>query len=144
GPDGNLYVADEVSVLQYNGVTGAFKGIFVASGTGGLNKPVGLTFGLDGNLYVGGSVSHNVLRYNGNTGAFIDAFVPSGSGGLDRPHGVVFGPDGNLFVADEAGRVLRYDAGTGAFGAFVGTFVPTGSAGLSAATALAFHSFVGL
>ncbi|MCU1239070.1 MAG: hypothetical protein JWP63_7037, partial [Candidatus Solibacter sp.] len=29
GPDGNLYVADEVTVVKFNGTTGAFMSVFV-------------------------------------------------------------------------------------------------------------------
>src|SRR5579859_316166 len=60
GPDGatdgklDLYVTDVFlnSVLRYDGTTGAFKGVFVTSGSGGLINPFGLVFGPDGNLYV--------------------------------------------------------------------------------------------
>ena len=85
-------------VLRYNGATGAFIDVFVSSGSGGLNQPEGLTFGLDGNLYVGSQATDEGLRFNGATGAFIDAFVSTGSGGLFEPEGLVFGPDGNLYV----------------------------------------------
>jgi len=73
------------SVLRFDAMTGAFIDTFVPSGSGGLNGPIGLVFGADGNLYVSSVVSLSVLRFDGVTGAFIDAFVPSGSGGLDPP-----------------------------------------------------------
>jgi hypothetical protein len=82
------------SVLHYDETTGAFVGVF-ASGSG-LNSPIGLVSGPDGNLYVTSIVVTNtlgsVLRYNGATGGFIDAFVPSGSGGLDGAAGLLFTP----------------------------------------------------
>jgi streptogramin lyase len=113
------------SVLRYDETTGAFLGVF-ASG-GGLNSPIGLVLGPDGNLYVT-SFPGSVLRYNGTTGAFIDAFVPAGSGGLDAPQAVVFGPDGNLYVSSGgSGSVLRYNGSTGAF---IDVFVPSGTGGL--------------
>ena len=60
GPDGrgrgklDLYVTDEDGhdVKRYDGTTGAFKGVFVAAGSGVISLPLGLTFGPDGNLYV--------------------------------------------------------------------------------------------
>lgn len=58
-------------------------GTFVSGG--GLDGPVGLLFGLDGNLYVGSFNNHQILRYNGVTGALIDVFVPPASGGLNQP-----------------------------------------------------------
>jgi streptogramin lyase len=126
------------SVLRYDETTGAFVGVF-ASG-GGLNSPIGLVYGPDGNLYVTSIAVTNtrgsVLRYNGTTGAFIDAFVPSGSGGLDAPEGAVFGLDGNLYVSSgNTGSVLRYNGTTGAF---IDVFVPSGTGGLLTPLGLTF------
>ena len=111
GNNGMLYISDingspfdnfGNGVVSLNPNTGIFS-TFVASGTGGLNSPTGLTFGIDGNLYVAGSVNGpgigaQVLRYAPN-GAFLGAFVPSGNnGGIQLPQGMVFGPDGNLYL----------------------------------------------
>ena len=99
-------------ILRYDGTTGSFVGVF-ASG-GGLDNPVGLTFGPDGNLYVANDVTDQVLRYDGTTGAFLGVFASGG--GLDAPRQVNFGPDGNLYVASGAtNQILRYDGTTGAF-----------------------------
>src|SRR5499427_2900758 len=72
-----LFVSDPGAnaVLEYDSETRAFRGVF-ASG-GGLTEPSGLTFGPDGNLYVG-SLDNTVKRYNGATGAFIDTFASGG------------------------------------------------------------------
>jgi uncharacterized protein (TIGR03118 family) len=163
GPDGNLYVNSHLtnSVLRFNGVTGepmpaaSQNGAdFVPAGSGGLAQPSGLTFGPDGNLYVGAhdpSAGHGaVLRYNGTTGAPLPAqgqtgafFVPIDSGGIRNPTALAFGPDGNLYVDSRAGsRVLRYDGKTGAplpaSGQADATFVPQGSGGLNAPNSLNF------
>jgi hypothetical protein len=125
GPDGNLYVASGgwggnggifglAAVLRYEGPTspdklppGTFLGTFVQPGSGGLNSPLGLLFGPDGNgdgqqdLYVGTFLAHGtdfkskngtsaILRYDGKTGSFIDAFVPFGSAGMDGPDYMTF------------------------------------------------------
>ena len=52
GPDGNLYVSSALSasILRYDGSNGAFVDAFVASESGGLDKPVGLVFGPDGQV----------------------------------------------------------------------------------------------
>jgi len=88
GPSGSLYVAfagPASQVNQYNGMTGASVGTFVAHESGGLLGPMGIGFGPDSNFYVASSGTNQILRYNGATGAFIDAFVASGSGGLANP-----------------------------------------------------------
>jgi glucose/arabinose dehydrogenase len=52
-------------VLRYDLATGAFLGVFAAGG--GLDNPVGLTFGPDGHLYVASDVTDQVLRYDLDT-----------------------------------------------------------------------------
>ena len=74
-------------VKSYNETTGAFIGNFTSAG--GIGSAVSLTFGPDGNLYVG-SFALRVNRYNGTTGVFIDVFAS----GMDEALGVVFGKDG--------------------------------------------------
>jgi subtilisin-like proprotein convertase family protein len=140
GPDGNLYVASQAgnSVVRFNGITGAFLGVFVASRSGGLNSPQSMVFGPDGNLYVTSLNTNQVLRYNGTTGNFLNAFVAAGSGGLTRPTGLVFGPGatGDLYVSSrDTDEVLRYNRTTGAF---VGAFVAAASGGLDEPDGLVF------
>jgi sugar lactone lactonase YvrE len=104
-------------VLQYNATTGAYVGVFVAAGSGGLSGPDHMTFGPDGNLYVSSANTNQVLEYNGTTGAFLGTFVTSGSGGLSGVRGIAFDPSGSyLFVASSgSGQVLKYNAQTGAY-----------------------------
>lgn len=115
GPDGNLYVSSSTGtnpVLRYDGKTGAFLGVFVASGSGGLSFPTGLAFGPDGNLYVSSVPNNQVLMFQGpagaQPGAFLGAYIPSGGGGLNRPTDLVFDANGYLYVstADQS-TVLR-------------------------------------
>jgi hypothetical protein len=135
GPNGlndgrlDLYIgsAHAGCIERYDGTTGAFKGVFVSVGSGGLNSPQGMVFGTDGNLYVasgnwfdgsngpfysGDFPPGAILRFEGpagpNPGSFLGTFVPGGSGGLANPAGILFGPDpsGNgatdLYVANSA------------------------------------------
>jgi hypothetical protein len=140
------------SVLRYDGTTGEFLGEFVASSSG-LEGPVTMTFGPDGNAYVANFYSSDlsVKRFQGpagpSPGAFIDTFVPSDSGGLRAPSGLIFGPDGNgdghldLYLAEVAvngyikASIKRYD---GLTGAFMDIFVPERSGGLEGAVLLTF------
>ena len=86
------------NVLRYDGVTGNFIEEFVPSGTGGLSRPDGITFGSDENLYVLDIDLDQVLRFNGGNGDFIGTFGPSGLTG----DCVESGPDGNFYVCDFA------------------------------------------
>ena len=116
------------SVLRYDGTTGAYLGPFVAPGSGGLQHADGMTFGPDGNLYVGSydpnlTVPDSVKRYNGQTGAPIPPNGDFASGGeLFCPWGVRFGPDGNLYASSSyRSWVNRYNGTTGAF---INHFIP--------------------
>ena len=124
GPDGNLYVASskapDTFVLRYDGTTGAplpstgNAGTAIFASGGGLTLPVGITFGPDGNLYVGDYGPSDfsfpsIRRYNGTTGAPMGVFASGG--GLTNPAGIVFGPDGNLYVSNDlsGNSILRYN-----------------------------------
>ena len=74
GPDGTgdgvpeLYVSSSLTneVLRYDGKTGSFIDKFVLPFFGGgLNKPFGLVFGPDGQLYVSSIGTDGVKRYDG-------------------------------------------------------------------------------
>lgn len=76
----DLYVSSEGtnSIKRFDGVTGAYIGDFVASGSGGLVNPQGLAFDSDGNLYVMsvdiGNLFGSIKKYDGVSGAFIQNF----------------------------------------------------------------------
>ncbi len=100
--------------------------------SGGLFRSTGMTYGPDGNLYVGNFVgSGEILKYS-PSGTFLGAFVSNvNNGGLTTPavDGVIFRPDGKLYVASrDNANVLRFDATTGAY---IDEFIVAGSGGLS-------------
>jgi len=135
-----LYVgAFSGDVHRYDLATGAFIDKFVATNSGGIHAPGGMTFGPDGNLYVGDFYAGGggVLRYDGITGAFLNEFIHTGSGGMTRPAGMKFGPDGSLYVVDlDHDQVLRFDGQTGAF---QNVFVAQGLGGIDEPTRLLFE-----
>jgi hypothetical protein len=175
GPDGlndgklDLYVSSAFtnSILRYDGTTGSFIDAFVPSGSGGLDHPIALTFGPDGNLYVVSFGLHSgiptVMRFDGTTGGPMPSagnsgavFVAGGFGGLLTPTGLIFGPDGkndggqDLYVTNadiqnlnrgKDSTILRYDV-TGAPAPSSGntgaTFIAANSGGLDNATYLIF------
>ncbi|MEZ5282376.1 MAG: lamin tail domain-containing protein [Acidimicrobiales bacterium] len=137
--NGDAYVASYADDLVRRFPSAdALSGVtFVASGSGGLDKPEQMAFGPDGNLYVASLGSDAVLRFDGSSGAFIDAFVPAGgSPALTDPSGLAFGPDGLLYVSNYGGGgVFRYDGTTGAY---VDTFVAPGANGLTGPAMIEF------
>ncbi len=104
-------------VLRYDRATGAFIDVFIDN-TDGLDNPVSIQHGPDGNLYVSSQGSDEILRYTPD-GVFIDVFVTNRAV-LDGPSGFAFGPDGRWYVAGRfSGNVIAYDGTTGAFDALI-------------------------
>jgi DNA-binding beta-propeller fold protein YncE len=120
GPDGALYVASFNSdqILRFDGQTGAYLGVFVSAGLGGLNGPdAGTKFGDDGLLYVPSFWNDRVLRYDA-TGAFHGEFVSFREGNLRQPRDLVQ-HEGDWYVASSFNdRILRFDAD----GNYIGIF----------------------
>jgi hypothetical protein len=147
GPDGLLYVAVRNfsplggEVMRFNPATGAFLGDFVDSNpTNDLNRPEGLVFGPDGNLYVTSfridptqaNDTDKILEFNGATGAYLGK-IDLDQVGQSRAfaQALLFGPGGKLFVpitgsGPDTGEVRRYDVSTGTFTVFV---PPSGTGG---------------
>ncbi|MBD2296418.1 hypothetical protein H6G06_23780 [Anabaena sphaerica FACHB-251] len=131
GPDGNgdgksdLYVASgselgSSSILRFDGQTGNFIDVFIGDNpdtdedeTGGLIRPYGVAYGLDGNFYVSSFFSDQILRYNGTTGEFIDVFAQGNAqaGGLNGPNGLLF-INNSLYVTTQ-GSVAKVNLDTG-------------------------------
>jgi hypothetical protein len=119
GPDRNgdsvpdLYVSSfgTNQVLVYSGTDGSFLGVFVAAGSGGLNGPLDMQFGPDGNLYVVSSNTHyeQVFRYNGTTGAFMDIPIATGSGIGPETIFIAFDGQGELYAGSEYANEVLHD-----------------------------------
>jgi serine/threonine protein kinase/streptogramin lyase len=92
----------------------------------GAFRPMGVTFGPDGNVYMADHYKHSIFRVSTKKPG-ISAFTEDKE--LRVPTGLVFGPDKKLYVLSRSlGSVRRYDSKTGGF---LDTFVPGGSGGLS-------------
>ncbi len=114
----DLFVASQNtnSVKRYNGITGAFMGDFVSSGSGGLNAPQEVAWGPDGHLYVTGFYTPYLMRYDSANGNYLGQF--SSGYALDNPGKMTFGPDGKIYVSQwgaTKNKVVRFNATTGAF-----------------------------
>ena len=145
GPDRNddgvpdLYVLNNGGsnrVVWYDGITGAFQGVFINSNNGGnYNSAEFMVFGPDmtkdgvPELYGTSAVNGIVFRFNGATGAYIDQFVTHGGAGLIGGRDLIFHTDGKLYVANGAGNsIVRFNGQTGQEAE---VFVAVGSGGLS-------------
>jgi subtilase family serine protease len=134
---GELFVSNthRNEILRYDTLLGAFAGVFVPSGSGGLSAPGDLAFDDRGRLYVINATTGDVQRFSENGGP-LGVFVAAGSGGLSDPAGLTFGPDGDLYVSSRGtDQILRYDGETGAF---LGAFVGAGAGGLHSPGRLIF------
>ena len=151
GPDGLLYVANATDlvntplggdILRFDPETGHFVDRFVTSTGGGtcdcvneLNRPEGLVFGPDGNIYTASfradaTDNDKILIFQGPGGAHPGAYVGRielDEIGQDREfaEALLFGPQGRLFVpisgifGADAGAVRRYNVDTKEFDVFV-------------------------
>lgn len=151
GPEPLLYVSNYPctatgiggQVLRFT-LEGEFVDVFISS-VHDLNRPEGLVFGPDGNLYItsfkikGSDVSNDKILIfqgprGGTPGAFVDQIDLDSAGVSDTARSyaqaLLFGPDGKLFVPisgnwTDTGSVRRYDVSTKA----PVVFVPTSASG---------------
>ncbi len=143
GPDGMLYVSAQNipsnlggAILRFNPKSGAYLGAFADSNaTNDLQRPFGLVFGPDGNLYVTSfqatsSDTDKIEVFAGpgqpQPGSFLGA-IDLDQGGKDRSYAeaLLFGPGGDLFVPitgnspHTTGQVRRDDVSTGTYDVFI-------------------------
>jgi DNA-binding beta-propeller fold protein YncE len=139
GPNGLLYVSSVPAfplggeVLVFDPKTLDFIGAFItdAGGAGQLNRPEGLVFGPDGNLYItsfrnDAADTDSIRVYDGGTGVFTGKIDLSAAGAPRAfAQALLFGPGGKLFVPvtgndpTTTGQVRRYDVTTKQFDTFV-------------------------
>ena len=149
-PFPTLTSMDPAGSLIYQGTrTGRFNSLvppFVAAGSGGLNRAIGMDFDDDNNLYVSSFNSDQVMRYDATTGApkgisgqADDAvFVTTQLGGLDNPEYLRVGPDGLIYVVSSTtNQVFRYNMDGSLHDIFVTSAVAS-SVGLVHPLGLAF------
>ncbi|WP_244808722.1 hypothetical protein [Caballeronia zhejiangensis] len=153
GSDGLLYISSYTctgsglrgQVIRFNPQKGVFKDVFVDSDQD-LNRPEGLVFGPDGNLYITSFRSNatkdtidndKILVFQGPTGGspgmYVDVIGLYPATTPDKPRvyaqALLFGPGGKLFIPisgndpSQTGSVRRYDVSTKLFD----VFVPTGT-----------------
>ncbi len=123
GTDSSLYATSQdiqmaggtTGLMKFNGTTGAYLGLFVAPGSGGIGTPFDVIVQpITGDLLV--SDGSRINRYNKTTGAFVSTFLAAGAGGMNSFGQSIFGPDGNFYVSNFSQDVVaRFNGQTGAF-----------------------------
>ena len=138
GDEGDIYViagADvgfgpgSPAVLQYDGATGTFVGVFASKIGGQFN---GMAWGPNGNLYTSHMLNTSrwrIAEFDGTTGAFVQNVLDiTSTTGATVAKGVAFGPDGDMYVGDFWNHlVTRYDGITFAVKAVTTQIVGTPS-----------------
>lgn len=116
-PDLLVTSAANDRVLRYDYATGGYLGDHVTAGLGGLDGPVAIDIGPNGNTFVASEATSNILEYDRNSGAFDGIFIPAFSGGLIFPSALDWRPGGDVFVASSIANapVRQYDGSTGAY-----------------------------
>jgi DNA-binding beta-propeller fold protein YncE len=141
GPDGDLYVSNFEScingpagcagtrgeIVRFDGATGAFAGIYIANGRGGLHEPWKLVFTPSGDLLVAnfGVGEPAILRFPRRSSRLVTNATFIKRDGME-PLYLAIGPDRNIYVSSSdasgsAGSVLRFNGRTGAF---IDVFLP--------------------
>jgi DNA-binding beta-propeller fold protein YncE len=137
GPDGMLYAASPASlatglggaVLRFN-ADGSFSDVLFedAGGFGQLNRPEGIVFGPDGNLYVTSfraapGDTDGIRIYDPTSGDFIrqiDYYDDPVNDVRVSAQAILFGPDGKLYAPMlQTGEVRAYDVSTDQYTTFV-------------------------
>lgn len=133
-PNGNLFISYHLGqfinwrIKEFNGQTGEFMQDVVIIENGVFTIGKGLTFGPDGDLYVGDWAQGTVIRYDGTTWAEKAITHP---GAVGTPNGMHFAPNGNLMVLSGGfNKIMEYDVSGGSldligdFGAVPGSSQP--------------------
>lgn len=128
GPNGDLFLSsfNTGEVLRFNSSTGAYLGVFIKAGEGGLTNPVAPCILPDGNAYVGDFATNRILHFD-KDGNFVEVFADSTTSDLNGPFMMLI-DDNYLYIASGfTHSVLRWELKTKKY---LGAFVKPESGGL--------------
>jgi WD40 repeat protein len=133
GSDGNLYAVSNANpnrwdVDMYDGSTGALIQTVVPHlNDGSASVGMGITFGPDGDLYVGDWFRARIDRYQAGTFAPKASYAAVPGDNLGTPTGMTIAPDGNLLVISGGyNKVLQFDTSANGL-SLLGTFADLGN-----------------
>ncbi len=111
--DGRILVSDgpNARIVELD-ADGAFVRDLVTPGAGGLQNPKGMLLRDDGTVLVVDKPAPAVRRYDLASGAYLGEMVAAAD--LVAPFGIAASSRGTFCVSEQDGRVLEFDAGSGA------------------------------
>ncbi len=143
-----LYAAEyfQRSIMRYDLKADAAAGDRFINKSPHLNRPVGLTLGHNGNLFVANGLEPTIVEFDIKTGEYIRTFINLGMGGKEGIHGVIYVAEtkhyyiasgSSLYEADEQGNLTASYNSPALKKAYGIALVPVGPIQASIARAIA-------
>ena len=112
-----LYAAEyfQRSIMRYDLSAGDTNAITLIAHDPHLNRPIGMTIGHNGNLYVANALEPTVVEFDIKTGAYVRTLVDLGTVGAHGINGIVYAPEvrryylasgSDIYEVDLDGKVL--------------------------------------
>ena len=108
---GTLYAAEyfQRSILRYDLKSGSTNATRFITSSPHLDRPVGMTIGHNGNLYVANALEPTVVEFDIKTGNYIRTFVNLGAAGKDGINGIVYAPDVRRYYLASGSAIYEVD-----------------------------------
>ena len=108
---GTLYAAEyfQRSILRYDLKSGSTNATRFITHSPHLNRPVGMTIGHNGNLYVANALEPTVVEFDIQTGDYVRTFVNLGAAGKDGINGLVYAPDTQRYYLASGSAIYEVD-----------------------------------
>ncbi|MBI3882101.1 MAG: SMP-30/gluconolactonase/LRE family protein [Verrucomicrobia bacterium] len=110
--DGQTLYAAEIlqrSILRYDLRTPTIVGERIITKSEHLNRPVGMTIGHNGDLYVANGRASTIVEFNPKTGEFVRTLVDLGAGGKEGINGVLYSPEMRRYYLASGSEVYEVD-----------------------------------
>lgn len=91
----SLFVAEyfQRSILRYDTTASPMTSERFIDKSEHLERPIGMTIGHNGNLYIANGLRPTIVEYDVNTGAFVRVLADLGAAGQPGIHAVLYAPD---------------------------------------------------
>lgn len=112
--DGRMLYAAEYfqrSILRYPLADGPLRGERLVENSKHLDRPVGMTIGHDGHLYVANGLRPTVVKFDSQTGAYMRTLADLGVAGKPGIHSVLYSPEARRYYIAAGSDVHELDTG---------------------------------